>query len=448
MKKASIISLGCPKNRVDSEVILGELGRKGYYLTQFPRDADIIIINTCSFIEPARAESKIAIEEIQNWKKPSQKLIVCGCLPQLLGEKLFNDYPYIDALVGSADFYKLPNIVSHLLNGQEKIVEINVPTFIYTSTFPRLVSTPKSYAYLKIAEGCSNCCSYCRIPNLRGAYRSRKIKDIIDEAHKLIDLGIKEIILVAQDTTNFGANKVGANGHSPLQVLLDEMEKISELLWIRLLYTHPAHFTQSLISMISNSGKVCKYIDIPLQHTHPEILQRMGRPKWEMTEKLLYKLKENGFTLRTTFLLGFPGEKEHHFKKLLQDIKEFEFDWVGAFTYSQEEGTLAAKFNNQISEKVKEERLKRLMALQFQITRKKNEQRVGKTFQVLVDTNHTGHTEFQAPELDGKVIFKDEFTPGEVFQGKVKRLVNEYDLEVETVGTPSSPTPTLPLARI
>ncbi|MBI4721854.1 MAG: 30S ribosomal protein S12 methylthiotransferase RimO [Candidatus Stahlbacteria bacterium] len=425
--KVALISLGCPKNRVDAEVILGLLGEAGYCLTQFPEEADIIIINTCSFISSARIEAKRSIEKNANGR---HKLIVCGCLPQMTREKLFNDYPYIDAIVGSAEFYKLPEIVSRLLNGEQRIVEIGEPTFIYNSITPRLLSTPVSYAYLKIAEGCSNCCSYCRIPDLRGAYRSREIKDIINEANMLVELGVKELILIAQDTTNFGADKVGTRNAVSLQVLLEKLDKFDNLQWVRLLYTHPAHFTDSLISVMSESKKLCKYIDIPLQHTHPEMLNRMGRPKWEGTRELLSKLKSKGFALRTTFLVGFPGEKEYHFDRLLKDVKEIEFDWVGAFTYSQEEGTCASKLANQVSEEIKKERLERLLESQLKITKQKNKQRIGKTLQVLVDTAYTGHTEFQAPDLDGKVVFKKKVVPGKFLQSKVKRIVQEYDLEV------------------
>ena len=425
----SVISLGCPKNWVDSEVILGLLGKAGYPLTRFTNEASIVIINTCAFIEAARAESYKVINDVLKEKTPTQKLIVCGCLPQLIGERLFQDFRGIDAIVGSADFYKLPDIVSRLLNGDNKIVEISEPTFIYDSSFPRLVSTPPSYAYLKISDGCSNRCSYCNIYRMRGEYRSRESIDVVNEARQLVKLGVKEIILVGQDTTNFGVDK----GKYLLPLLLQELENIDGLHWIRLLYTHPAHFTEELIKVISDSRKICRYIDIPLQHTHPDILSHMGRPTWEMSKRLIYELRDQipDISLRTTFILGFPGEKEEHFKKLIDDIQELEFDWLGAFTYSQEAGTPAFEFDNQVPECIKEERLYKLVEVQRGITIKKNQQKIGKLLKVLSDSQGRGHSEFQSPKLDGVVMFSEKVAPGELFMVKVKRVVNDYDLEVE-----------------
>jgi ribosomal protein S12 methylthiotransferase len=414
---------------VDSEVILGQLGTAGYCLTQFPKEADVIIVNTCSFIEPARAESRRIIDEIGAWKTASQKLIICGCLSQLYGKELLDTYPHVDALVGSSDFHEMRSVVDRLLDDETGIIEISVPTFIYDSSFPRLLSTPQSYAYLKIAEGCSNHCSYCRIPDLRGAYRSREIGDMINEVRSLVDMGVKEVVIIAQDTTNFGADRKGYL----LPSFLEALDGVNGLRWIRLLYTHPAHISDSLISVLSRSEKVCKYIDVPLQHTHPDVLRRMGRPDWESTRKLLDKLRERvpEIALRTTFLLGFPGEKESHFDKLLKDVEELEFDWMGAFTYSQEKGTRAAGFDDHVSDEVKEKRLKVLMELQHGITARKNQGRVGREVEVLVDAGNRGHTEFQSPESDGKTLFEDRLEPGQMFRGRVVRVVNGYDIEVK-----------------
>lgn len=421
----SVISLGCPKNLVDSEIILGKLSR--YHLTQIPEDADIIIINTCSFIKDARRESYNVIKKFNK-----QKIIVTGCLPQLLGDKLFKKFPQIDAILGSADFYKIDNIIDRLFNGDKKIISIEEPTFIYNHLQPRLIST-SSYAYVKIADGCINYCSYCRIPQLRGKYRSREIKDIVQEVHKIRDLGIKEIILVAQDTTNYGIDK----GNYLLSELLCEIEKIDGIEWIRLLYTHPAHLTDNLISIIKESKKLCKYIDIPIQHTHNEILKLMNRPTWDDTKYLIYKLKEANIVLRTTIIVGFPGEKEYHFKKLLKDVDEIKFDWLGAFIYSKEKGTPAAKLPNQVPENIKKERFKILMDRQRKITKEKNHSRIGKEFKILVDAIGEGHTEFQCPELDGKVIFSTSGTTkfhdvriGNFFTAKIKKVKNDYDLEI------------------
>ncbi|MFA5033729.1 MAG: 30S ribosomal protein S12 methylthiotransferase RimO [bacterium] len=430
--KVSLISLGCPKNRIDSEVIIGEFGVSGYEITQFPQDADIVIINTCAFIESARDEARKIIKQIVKLKekKKSLLILVCGCLPQLAGSSLLDEFTQIDGIVGSSDFCKLPDIILKLKKNKKKITEIGTPNFIYNSHLPRLISTPSSYAYLKIAEGCSNHCSYCKIPQLRGEYRSREIKDILNEAHNIAGMGYKELILIAQDTTNFGIDK----GERTLHKLLKELTKIKEFLWIRLLYTHPAHFDDKLISIIENSPQICKYIDLPLQHTHSDILKRMNRPSWEQTKPLIKKLQKSGITIRTTFLVGFPGEEEKHFNKLLSDIEEFRFDWAGAFTYSCETDTPASDLPDQVSFKVKKERVERVFELQKGITHKKNIARKNKQFLVLIDTKEKGysigHSEFQCPEIDGKCYCPKKLNAGDVFMGEVKKVKGEYDLEV------------------
>lgn len=428
--KVSVVSLGCPKNQVDSEVIMGSLGVSGYELTGFPGEADIIIINTCAFIEPARIEAFDVITNILKIKSKNSKLIVCGCLPQLMDDELLKRFPEIDAIVGAADFNKIPEIIERL--SKKRISEIGVPEFIYNSASPRLVASPPSYAYLKIAEGCSNCCAYCRIPELRGRYRSRAIKDIVKEAENLLSLGYKELILIAQDTTNFGNDR----GKLSLPELLKELVRLDKNYWIRLLYTHPAHFSDKLISVIESNPQICKYIDIPLQHTHSEILKRMERPGWKSTKVLIRKLQKSGIILRTTFLVGFPGETEEHFKKLMGDVEELEFDWAGAFSYSYEKSTRAGKLGDTVPAELKEERLIRLMGLQQKITRKKNLARVGKDFKALVDYKDNkkivGHTEFQCPEIDGKSCFKGSLETGRFCSGRVTR-VNGYDLEVKKI---------------
>ncbi|MCD6471925.1 30S ribosomal protein S12 methylthiotransferase RimO [Candidatus Aerophobetes bacterium] len=431
--KVNLISLGCPKNLVDSEVILGRLGEAGYAFTSLYKDADIIIINTCSFINKARSESYKIISRIACQKSPSQKLIVCGCLPQLKKRKLFLRYPQIDALIGSADFYKIDKIIEQLLEGEKRLFSVNEPRFLYDSSFPRLLSTPPSYAYLKIAEGCSNHCSYCLIPYLRGRYRSRPVEDVVKEAKALVNLDIKELILVAQDITFYGWDK---GEKSALIQLLNELEKIDKLNWIRLLYAHPLHFTSSLIKTIATSDKICRYIDIPLQHTHNEILVKMKRPKFEVAERLIAKLREEipGVTLRTTFIVGFPGEKDKHVNKLLKDIERIKFEWLGAFTYSPEKGTLAYSLAPKIPLKIKKRRYAQLMQLQQPITLNFNQEKVDKVYSILVDKENEGHTEFQAPEIDGKTFLKEKHLPGESFSGKILQVKNYYDLVVEKSG--------------
>ena len=430
MMKVNLISLGCPKNLVDSEVILGKLGEAGYALTSLSKDADIIIINTCSFIDKARSESYEVISRLACQKSSSQKLIICGCLPQLEKRKLFLKYPQVDALLGSADFYKIEKVTRQLLNGESHLFSVNEPRFLYDSSFPRLLSTPSSYAYLKIAEGCSNRCSYCLIPYLRGKYRSRHPEDVVKEAKALVNLGVKELILIAQDTTFYGWDQ---GKKSSLLWLLEKFEGIDKLQWIRLLYTHPLHFTSSLIQMIADSEKICRYIDLPLQHTHNKILARMKRPKFELAEKLVAKLREDipGLTLRTTFMVGFPGETKEHFNKLLKDVERLRFEWLGAFTYSSEKGTSAYTLTPRIPAKVKKGRYGALMELQQSITLDFNRARVGRVYSVLVDKEVEGHTEFQAPEIDGKVFLSKKHLPGQLFPGKILEVKDCYDLVSE-----------------
>ena len=434
--KVNLISLGCPKNLIDSEVILGGLGEKDFILTSSSRIADIIIINTCSFIREAREESYQVISKIVREKSSHQKLIICGCLPQLERRKLFYRFPQIDALLGSADFYRIKEVIESILTGRKRIFAVSQPEFIYTSDFPRLLSTPPGYAYLKIAEGCSNRCSYCLIPYLRGDFRSREVEDLVREAKNLVKLGVKELILVAQDTTYYAQDK---GSSASLLFLLEKLEKIEGLRWIRVLYLHPLHFDFHLIRFMQRSFKICRYLDIPLQHTHNQILKLMGRPPFEMAEKIIEGVRESipQVTLRTTVMVGFPGEKPHHFKKLLRDVERLLFDWLGVFTYSREKNTPAYHLPYQVCTEVKKKRREELLLLQKSITLKKNQERVGKIYPVLVDFNPKsgegeGHTPFQTPEIDGKIFFSGkEHPPGEIFQGKVLSVKDSFDLYVE-----------------
>ncbi len=428
--KVNLISLGCPKNLVDSEVILGKLGEVGHALTPSAEDADIVIINTCSFIDKARRESYQVISRIISQKKPSQKLIVCGCLPQLERRKLFSKFSQVDALLGSADFHRINKVIRELGKDESHLFSVNEPSFIYDSSFPRFLSTPPSYAYLKIAEGCSNQCSYCLIPQLRGKYRSREPQDIIKEARALVDCGVKELILIAQDTTFYGWD---LDKKSSLIYLLEQLEKIDRLKWIRILYAHPSHFTTSLIRAMVNSEKICPYIDLPLQHTHNRVLAKMNRPEFQITEKLIGELRDNisGLTLRTTFMVGFPGEEKEHFNKLLKDVERLKFEWLGVFTFSPQKDTPAYCLTPEISTNIKEKRYQELMQLQQPITCQFNEKRVGSICSILVDKKNEGHTQFQAPEIDGKILLGREHEPGQYFRGRISSVKNCYDLLVE-----------------
>jgi len=432
--KIALVSLGCPKNLVDSEVILGKLGEQGYILTSSYQNADVIIINTCSFINDARKESYQVISKIAKQKSPLQKLIVCGCLPQLERRKLFTKFSEIDALLGSADFYKIDKVVEDVFSGK-KIFSVSRPTFIYNSKFSRLVSTPPGYAYLKIAEGCSNRCSYCLIPYLRGNFRSRELNDVVKEAMDLARMGTKELILTSQDITFYGYDR---GEKSYLVSLLKKLEEIEGVKWIRLLYAHPAHFSFDLIKVIKNSSKICRYIDLPLQHTHDEILKSMRRPSFEVTLRIIDKIRGAipDIALRTTLLVGFPGEKEYHFDKLLKDIERLQFDWLGVFTYSREKNTPAYSLPHQVPPEVKEKRKEAIMQLQKSITLKKNSEKVGKIYPVMVDFKRNshkaeGHTMFQTPEIDGKTFFTADYSEGTIFQAKIKQVKNSFDLIAE-----------------
>ena len=425
--KIKLISLGCPKNLVDSEVILGKLGEKGHSFTSSIDEADIIIINTCSFIKEARREAYAAISRVVSKKSPSQRIIVSGCLPQLEKRELFRHYPEIDVLLGSADFYEIDRVVDALANGSSGLYLVNEPRFLYDSSFSRLLSTPPSYAYLKIAEGCSNRCSYCLVPYLRGKYRSRPVEDLLKEAKALVELGVRELILVAQDTTFYGRD---LSKKASLPQLIKRLETVEKLRWVRLLYIHPAHLTLSLIRTMASLKKVSRYIDLPLQHTHNEILARMKRPQFKIAERLIDQLRESipEIVIRTTFLLGFPGERESHFQKLLKDVEKLKFDWVGAFIYSPERGTSAYSLGPKVPSSVKRRRYRELMKIQRSITFKKNQRCIGKDYLVLVDKKGEGHTEFQCPGIDGRVFLEDGHKPGEMIRARISGVRDYYDL--------------------
>ncbi|MFH1958153.1 MAG: 30S ribosomal protein S12 methylthiotransferase RimO [bacterium] len=407
--KVNLISLGCAKNLVDTEVLGGILGKAGFEFVGIPQYADFMIINTCSFIKEAREESYREISKLCASKKENQKLIICGCLPQLEKETIFRKFPQVDAIIGSTDFFKIGKVIKKL-DRSRRVSEVSSPRFLYDSSYPRLLSTPRSYAYLKIAEGCSNRCGYCKIPYLRGNYRSRSIDDIVTEARTLAGMGIKEIILVAHDTTDFGSDR-GADCNLPR--LLDELHEIKKIKWIRILYMHPAHITRELVETISRLPRVARYFDIPLQHLVSGILRRMKRPSFNRAENLIGFIRKTvPAAIRTTFITGFPGETAGQFGRLLSDVKRIKFDWAGVFAYSDEKGTPAYMLDGKVTQLTAGKRAEALMKMQRGITFRKNKTYAGRTLKVLVDGPFTGHTEFQAPVIDGKVIFAKKQKPG------------------------------------
>src|SRR4030043_1546861 len=382
----SLVSLGCPKNLVDSEVILGLLSKAGYSLTSRPSEAQIIIVNTCSFIQDASREAIETILDLARYKEKGtcRLLVVSGCLPQRYGRSLEEEFPEVDLFVGTGDCQNLPEILS---KNQKAKSFLSKPTFLYDEKTPRILSTPSFYAYLKIAEGCSNLCTFCTVPKIRGAYRSRGIRSVLEEARRLVDQGVREIILIAQDTTAYGRD---LHDGTHLEKLLKGLIKVEGLRWIRVLYSYPKidYFTEGLLELIVQEEKICPYLDLPIQHIDDDILKRMGRRTTNQEiRSLIQKIKTflPEVSLRSSLIVGFPGEKESQFKRLLDFVEETRFDHLGAFKYSPEEGTPASRLPDPVPEDVKEERLRTLMETQKKISLKKYQEMVGQRGVVFVE---------------------------------------------------------------
>jgi ribosomal protein S12 methylthiotransferase len=436
-----IKSLGCPKNFVDTEVICGRLKEEGYQISGKIDHSDIVIINTCSFIRDAVEES---IEEILNLVKLKKEgkikyIIVTGCLPQRYkDDNLSQELPEVDAFLGVEDFLDIDSVIKNVLQGKQIYRICPEPKFIYNHNTPRTILTPQHYAYIKISEGCQNNCSYCLIPQLRGNYRSRKMEDIIDEVKMLSEKqNLSEIILIGQDITLYGIDLYGEYKLAELLKKLSLLE-LNNLKWIRLLYTHPAHYNEELIEVIASYPKICSYLDLPLQHISDRMLKRMNRPiKKRYIISLINKLRDriSNLTLRTTLMVGFPGETDKEFEELLNFVKKFRFERLGTFIFSREEGTPAYKFPQQIPMRIKKERLKELMLTQQSISKEINSSYVGKEVEVLIDEiqrelpkTAIGRTKGDAPEIDGKVIIRGDKTQvGKFIKVKVTEA-SEYDL--------------------
>lgn len=434
--KIGMISLGCPKNLVDTEVMLGLLSNNSYEITNQQEEADVMIVNTCAFIEDSKKESIDTILEVAELKKNGKlkKLIVTGCLAQRYKAKLEREMPEVDHFIGTGEFQNITDFVRTQKDLPVIRSKVAKPLYVYDELTPRLSTLPPHTSYVKIAEGCSRTCSFCIIPRLRGDGRSRSIESVTVEVEKLVQNGVKEVNLIAQDLTAYGLDRGdGAN----LEKLLRELVKIKDIQWIRLLYNYPMYFSDSLIELIQNSKVICNYLDIPLQHIDSELLASMDRKVDEGEVKnLVRKLRKNipGIILRTTLIVGFPGETEQQFEKLKDFVREMEFDRLGVFTYSQEEGTVAALMPNQIDDKIKQRRREELMLLQQEISNRKNIEAIGKTIQVLIDhptkekNMFVGRTEGQAMEIDGNVFITGEnLKPGQFVQVKVNKAL-EYDL--------------------
>jgi ribosomal protein S12 methylthiotransferase len=409
--KAGIVSLGCAKNLVDTEVMLGILSQEGIEITNNPAEAEIIIVNTCSFINTAKEESINTILQMGQYKEHGicKALIVTGCLSQRYKDELLEELPEVDVLLGTGEWNRIAEAIRMAFAG-ERAAFVGNTERIYDESQPRIATTPQYSVYVKIAEGCNNCCSYCVIPSVRGKFRSRSIESVVAEVKGLAGKGVKEINLIAQDTTSYGRDLYGA---PHLVELLQALIPIEGIQWIRLLYCYPTYFTDELIEIIATEPKICKYVDIPLQHADDSILRTMHRRSTQqevidLIDKIRNRIPE--VAVRTSFIVGFPGEDEQHFQNLFEFVEKTRFDRIGVFMYSQEEGTPAAELENQVPEDVKENRYHRLMELQTQISQELNERLVGKFFTVLIEGQSEdqpdilyGRTERDAPDIDGKV---------------------------------------------
>lgn len=443
--KIGIVSLGCPKNLVDSETMLGLIHEEKYEITNDPSEAEIIIVNTCGFIESAKEESINTILQMAEYKKSGscKYIIVTGCLSQRYAEELFNELPEADAIAGVEVYDEIGSIIKRVMNGERFIMlERSKPDVIYTSkeTFlPRILTTPSYTAYLKIAEGCDNCCSYCAIPKIRGPYRSKPMEQVLKEAKALANNGVKELIVVAQDTTRYGEDLPG--GKLLLADLLKELNKIESLKWIRVMYCYPNNFTDELIETFASLDKVCKYVDLPLQHASNRLLASMNRyDTREEVETLLAKLRKRipGIVIRTTFIVGFPGETDADFEELKEFVEQQRFENAGVFAYSQEEGTVAGAMPNQIPDEIKQERYHELMALQAQISEEIHKDTEGQTLEVLVEGIeedgsglHYGRSYREAPDIDGLVFIEN---PGDINPGCFVRVNILQGFTYESVG--------------
>lgn len=431
--KVGMVSLGCDKNRVDSELILGAIN-KFYEITNDPKEAEIIIVNTCGFIDSAKQESIDTILEMSEYKKnhKCKMLIATGCLTQRYGEELLELMPEIDILMGVNDYMKIHKLILDFIKGQKKIVSNNYSDEIINDG-ERILTTESHTAYVRIAEGCDNYCTYCIIPKIRGKFRSRDEESILKEITDLTNQGVKEIILIAQDLTNYGMDKFN---EKRLHSLINNISKIEKVEWIRLLYCYPEEITEELINEMATNKKVVKYLDLPIQHISSKVLKLMARrTNKEAIIEIIEKLREKmpTISLRTSLIVGFPNESEEDFNELEDFLLNYKLENVGVFKYSQEDGTPAAKMNNQIDEEIKEARFNKLMKIQKEVIKDLNKLKIQKVYDTIVEgkrgNNYIGRSHEMAPEVDGNIIIKTDkqLKNGDIIKVKINESM-DYDL--------------------
>jgi ribosomal protein S12 methylthiotransferase len=435
-QKFSIISLGCARNLVDSEVMSGLLVQDHYEMVQEPAEADVVLINTCGFIDAAKAESIDTIVEISRLKQEGmlRKLVVAGCLSQRYPQELATELPEVDLFIGTGEIPHIINILREHERNQNRRHYVGIPEYLYDHVTPRLRSTPSYTAFVKISEGCDHKCAFCIIPKLRGPHRSRSIESVVKEATMLTQSGVKEINLIAQDLTAYGRDRKDG---TTLYGLLKELVHVPDLVWIRLLYAYPNFLDSPLLDLIDTSEKICKYIDIPFQHVSAGILKNMRRGKrGSAVEATVEKLRESisGLTLRSSLIVGFPGETEEDFQALLDFVERTRFERLGVFKYSIEEGTAAASLADHVDEEEKERRWQEVMDLQASISRNNNEALIGSIQRVIIDgIDETGQligrTQGHAPEVDGAVYLQNpaSLETGDFADVKITEAL-EYDL--------------------
>ena len=418
MRKLALVNHGCAKNLVDSELMLGLLAEKGYEITLDENEANVVIVNTCSFIHDAERESVQSILKLVNEGK---KVIVTGCLPQKYKDELKEAIPEVVAMLGTTDFTKIVEVVENIDKKDYKYVsDVSVkPKYVYPENVERQQITVGASSYIKVADGCNYHCGYCIIPNLRGAYQSRTIENIVDEAREIAKKGCTEVVLIAQDTTSYG---IDLYGKPVLPKLLEELNKIEELSWIRIMYAYPSQMSDELIDAIARLDKVVKYIDLPLQHSHPEILEAMRRPAFDY-EELINKIRTRipNVTIRTAFIVGYPTETEEHFEHLYNFVKKMKFDKMGVFKYSKEKNTVSYSMKNHVPAKIKKQRHDKLMKLQQKISTEINKSFVGQTLPCIIESFTddglvVARSQHDAPEIDGVVYIdtKKQVVPGDI----------------------------------